>query len=1143
MGKVEAFEDDDIHITNPEMIFTDRDNPRRVFWNVYDGLANDEFYVINYYGFGGIGKSRLCAYLNECIRSGKHPQTQQKIQSKSLILNFEDLKNNCDKINVLESLANKFENECGYKFPLFKYALYVYYRTQGYSNDSPEIKKLQDNVIGDMAIDILGMVPVVGGIGSVVLKGVDSFAASIKEKVVKNSAAIKQLDTMSSEDISEEIIRFFVKELMEQTRKETAPVVVFLDTYEHLQNYVYQVSSAKVSEEWLWSRTGIIRRIPNIIWVLAGQRKVDWGQYDSFWRDESNILYEEIGEIKEADRLKTMLKQIGIEEEDIVDTIVEQTRGVPIHLALCKDTYFNLKMAGITPAISDFNMEYAQLARRFIGGLSSELKDIVDILACLETWTEDDITEMNFSADAYEHIMQLSFIKKDAGTYHMHKSVQEIVYKSCSPIIQKKCMQYFEKKMSDDGVTVAEKKDYILKKIRLQEALSEGLSQEDKEEAAKQFVQDGMYYIEKYLWDYNFFSKLERLLRSGRWTQYFDVLSSKRLDVYSVYHSALNGEHIAVRSYISSGKALDNKGLDNKTKGLLFFALGSYEFENEYYKGARIYLLDAKKMLEETADLNIYLDILFKLSQACHQLEKYEEENRYCDLGLELIAKEPMNTDLIHKKCGFMIRKAKCCRVEGKYNDFLLWSGKVEETLDEYKGIGDLEQERFLQQYMLVYSEYLYYYKEIGEKEQTDKYLQLALDYNIKAYELKASDANYRDLAIRYIEVVRNTTDRERRQECLDKAIAIAWDMYHECATQKRLDTVFTYNRVGIEYMEGESATKYINACEEILANEKKFPVLWKELFNYHRSIFLRHMKFKDWDKAESKMTELEQMLSKQKDRLAEDKYLEYLSWYYEKRGYLYKYQGANYEAIFAWRKAYKLEKKRCKTDASIQKSRNYAKICRCLADVYHVVGLDEKAVEYYEEQSAVLGRLLEEYSTINILWQYWITSRELKFLYKKKHQYQKIMENCNILLKYSRRLYEAGRQDKCLYVMCQALIDKGQLWINMGQARTALQGYQEFLDLVEKKESTVVKDNMSEELDKMVDLLKCLTACLLLVQNRDLEKARAYLIAAKCHYSNFEENDREYYLAKVENRIAMRQMEKVYLTKEEGRALIQTII
>ena len=93
---------------------------------------------------------------------------------------------------------------------------------------------------------------------------------------------------------------------------------------------------------------------------------------------------------------------------------------------------------------------------------------------------------------------------------------------------------------------------------------------------------------------------------------------------------------------------------------------------------------------------------------------------------------------------------------------------------------------------------------------------------------------------------------------------------------------------------------------------------------------------------------------------------------------------------------------------------------------------------------------------------------------------------------------------------------------------------------MVEKKESTVVKDNMSEELDNMVDLLKCLTACLLLVQNRDLEKARAYLIAAKCHYSNFEENDREYYLAKVENRIAMRQMEKVYLTKEEGRALME---
>ena len=112
MGKVEDFDDEEVQIVNPEMIFTDRDNPRRVFWNAYDALGKDEFYVINYYGFGGIGKSRLCSFLNDCLLSGIHPDTQKPLCSKSLILNFEDLKNDCEKVNVLENLANKFENEC-----------------------------------------------------------------------------------------------------------------------------------------------------------------------------------------------------------------------------------------------------------------------------------------------------------------------------------------------------------------------------------------------------------------------------------------------------------------------------------------------------------------------------------------------------------------------------------------------------------------------------------------------------------------------------------------------------------------------------------------------------------------------------------------------------------------------------------------------------------------------------------------------------------------------------------------------------------------------------------------------------------------------------------------------------------------------
>ncbi|MBQ9143082.1 MAG: hypothetical protein IJX63_15025 [Lachnospiraceae bacterium] len=1139
MGKVESF-DDDVRIVNPEMIFTDRDNPRRVFWNVYDNLSKDEFYVINYHGFGGIGKSRLCAYLNDCIRSGTHPETQKKIYSKSLILNFEDLKNNCDKINVLESLANKLENECGYKFPLFKYALYVYYRTQGYSNDSPEVKKLQDNVIAATAIDIFGLVPVVGGIGSVVLKGIDSFAASMREKVIKNSEIIKQLDHMSSEDISEEIIKFFMKELREQTLKEVAPVVIFLDTYEQLQNYVYQVASAKVSEEWLWSRVGIIRRIPNVIWVLAGQRKVDWGETDSFWRDESNIFYEEIGEIKEADRIKKMLMQIGITEEDIVDTIVEQTGGVPVHLALCKDTYFNLKMAGITPTIDDFNMGYTQLAKRFIGGLSSELKDIVDILACLETWTQDDIAEMNFSADAYEHVMELSFIKKEADRYHMHKSVQEIVYKTCSPIIRKKCLLYFEKMLEDASVTTAEKKDYILKKLKLQATSLENLQAEEQEEAGKAFAREVLQYIEEYLSDYNFFSNLNNLLRGGVGIQYVDVISSKKLDIYSVYHSTKNGEYAVVRNYIKSGKIYDNAGLDDKTKGLLFVSLGKHEITNKNNGSARGYLLQAYAMLKDRGDLDIILDILSSLDSVCIKLENNVEADYICDTALKLIAKERMNTQLIHHKCNFLISKARCCRADRRYNDAITWVKQAEEVLKEYEGLVDLENDSFVRRYIIIFYEYILYYQSKGNQEQADKYAKLILDYAIKAYELNSSATNYRNLAISYRETAERTKDIKLQEEYFDKSIAILRELYEECPTQIRLDELFQYNRIALGYFDEEGCKKYISACEDILANEKRFQVLWKERFLYYRSLFSNYRKHEDWDKAEEKLTELDQMLEEQRGRLSEDKYHDYLRWNYKERGFINYFKGKVYETLKIWYKLYRLEKVFYEKTPDIVIKKRFANVCELLAYAYEDCGMLEKDIFYLEKAKALYGEVLEERMNQDTLSTYSKVIRWLNDAYKKIGRHQQALENCNIVLEYHQKLYETSKQEELLCTMADFLMKRGKMMIRLGQAEQVLADYQAFLALVEKKEYLPEGDSISTALLEKVDLMQCLMACLLMQFDKDLEVARAYLMASKCPSEAFEQRDRAYYLEKVESRIVSGMIERTYLTQEEGRAYLE---
>ena len=114
---------------NTQKIFMDRDDARKIFWEVYDalseGIAEGDAlsFVINYYGFGGIGKSELCNYLNDILLSNLHPNTQEELNSKSFVFSFEEIKNNCDIVEVLSCLANKFEKEFGFEIIYFKYEL------------------------------------------------------------------------------------------------------------------------------------------------------------------------------------------------------------------------------------------------------------------------------------------------------------------------------------------------------------------------------------------------------------------------------------------------------------------------------------------------------------------------------------------------------------------------------------------------------------------------------------------------------------------------------------------------------------------------------------------------------------------------------------------------------------------------------------------------------------------------------------------------------------------------------------------------------------------------------------------------------------------------------------------------------------
>ena len=115
-------------------IFTDREELRAAFWKQYEekrtelATKDDYIHVINYYGFGGIGKSSLLKKLME--------ELDEKIPSP-LYVNY-DFETGTDLRTTLLSLKKQLVTKYKYEFPLFDIGLYFYAQKCGEKADPVE---------------------------------------------------------------------------------------------------------------------------------------------------------------------------------------------------------------------------------------------------------------------------------------------------------------------------------------------------------------------------------------------------------------------------------------------------------------------------------------------------------------------------------------------------------------------------------------------------------------------------------------------------------------------------------------------------------------------------------------------------------------------------------------------------------------------------------------------------------------------------------------------------------------------------------------------------------------------------------------------------------------------------------------------
>lgn len=418
-----------------ENIFTDREEPRRAFWSVYDRVKADPGSVeaISYYGVGGIGKTSL---LLQLIREMK----DRAEKSPGVYYSFELSGRNKD--DCLYFLAESLMQQCsGLQFPLFGAALMRLHQLAG--RDISDLEKRMENRLLNrsevsVAVDVMGaFIPnfsIMKLAGQAGLKLLQTCKKNHEHTQGKYAAIYKEIEESSAAELMNSLQKYFCIDAAPYLERQSPPAVIFLDGYETLTNTLEKGSLAEVEDHWIWDGEGLIWSLPNTLWVIAGRNRLTWDRYDSEIKEslEQHLL----GNISETD-VEQFLRMSGVNEESLYRMIYQLTEGTPVYLDMCVSTYRQLKTVrgdDYVPVEEDFGNTQTTLAERFLRGMNSEHQRIIKLIASLPvSWTDDFAMETAQQAGyvaargPFDDIRRLSLVEKDGAYNKLHGAMRAVI--------------------------------------------------------------------------------------------------------------------------------------------------------------------------------------------------------------------------------------------------------------------------------------------------------------------------------------------------------------------------------------------------------------------------------------------------------------------------------------------------------------------------------------------------------------------------------------------------------------------------------------------------------------------------------------------------------------------------------------------
>lgn len=464
MPKAEEFKAVDI-----EQVFTDRIEEQRLFNDLYNNLKKDDFEVIDFWGIPGIGKSSLCAQLqHEIERRG----------GKNHYISIDFHKSRKEEADYIEEIARKLQLKNNlFSFPILSVALSLYfYKLYGEKN---RIKELEDNfanrhpLLAKMikpAIATVGLIPALSSASTLVDTLIDALSGELKERMMAHKQELLLIENYSIQRVRQKLAYFFTIDYNKNMENETNPIVIFLDTYETYVSELACIGYEYKNDIWLRNRDmGIVPHCKNTIWVISGREKIVWDNLDDYWKGKIHFC-----ELRDFvnDYSREYLEAIGIKDMTVMSRIIEASKGVPFHLYLSAEYYFQQKNNGISSDLINFGNDYEEIFGKYVEGLRDSDKIIVFIMACLGKWKKSIFLSSSFSkyvSDIFslDKIHKLSFIKFDGiDTYYLHSEAEDILRRRCPKQIKDIFENYISKKSATCMLTEEETVEVHINRIR-----------------------------------------------------------------------------------------------------------------------------------------------------------------------------------------------------------------------------------------------------------------------------------------------------------------------------------------------------------------------------------------------------------------------------------------------------------------------------------------------------------------------------------------------------------------------------------------------------------------------------------------------------------------------------------------------------